>query len=111
MRRFPRRAFSLVILVAAALSACDQRAFDSECDLVVLNESQCALAIYVDGRQAMAVTPGTERAFSDIGSGRHVLEALDQKGRLVLRRTVELGTGEDFYWTVDTCPEEQRPSK
>ena len=33
----------------------------------------------------------------------HVLEALDSSGRLVQRRTVELATGEDFYWTLDSC--------
>ncbi|MGD1146824.1 MAG: hypothetical protein ABR961_02595 [Thermoanaerobaculaceae bacterium] len=103
MQPSPRRALASLAFVAAVLSGCDQRAFDSECDIVVLNESQCALAIYVDGREAMAVRPGTDRAFSDIGAGRHVLEALDSSGRLVQRRTVELATGEDFYWTLDSC--------
>ncbi len=102
MRRSSRALCSLVV-VAAAVSGCDQRAFDSECDVVVLNESACALAIYVDGRQVLAVKPGVERSFADIGSGRHVLEALDAQGRLVQRRTVELATGEDFYWTVESC--------
>ena len=103
MRRHCRRALRSLLLAAAAVSGCDQRAFDSSCDVVVLNESACSLAIYVDGRQAMTVRPGSERAFPDIGPGRHVLEALDAKGRLVQRRTVELATGEDFYWTLDSC--------
>ena len=103
MRPFPRRAFYSLAVLAVLLSACDQRAFDSECDIVVLNESHCALAIYVDGHDAMTVRPSTDRAFSNIGAGRHVLEALDSSGRLVQRRTVELATGEDFYWTLDSC--------
>ena len=103
MRLFSGGALASLVVVTAVLSSCDQRAFDSECDIVVLNESQCALAIYVDGREAMEVRPGTDRAFSNIGAGRHVLEALDSSGKLVQRRTVELATGEDFYWTLDSC--------
>ena len=103
MRPSRRRAFASLVVLAAVSSACDQRTFDSECDIVVLNESQCALAIYVDGREAMAVRPLTDRALSNIGAGRHVLEALDSSGRLVQRRTVDLTTGEDLYWTLDSC--------
>ncbi|HVN77092.1 MAG TPA: hypothetical protein VMT19_12300 [Thermoanaerobaculaceae bacterium] len=103
MRRPSPRELALLAILAATLAACDRRAFDSECDLVVLNETQCSVAIYVDGREAMAVRSGTERAFTDIGPGRHVLEALDSAGRLVQRRTVELATGEDFYWTLESC--------
>ncbi len=101
MRRCPRALRAVVL--AAALAGCDQRAFDSSCDVVVLNESSCAVAVFVDGRQVLAVKPGTERTVADIGSGRHVLEALDAQGRLVQRRTVELATGEDFYWTLESC--------
>lgn len=103
MRRHGRRALCSLLLAAAGVSGCDERAFDSSCDVVVLNESACSLAIYVDGRQVTAVRPGSERAVPDIGSGRHILEALDAKGRLVQRRAVELATGEDFYWTLDSC--------
>ena len=92
-------------LLAVALlgSACDHDLLDSECDLVVLNHSGCALSIWVDGQEAFAVRAGTDRTLDDVGPGRHVLEALDPDGRLVQRRTVELAGGEDFYWTLDHC--------
>jgi hypothetical protein len=86
-----------------ALPACNQEPFDTECALVVLNETTCNLQIYVDGREALAVRSGTDRTLADIGPGRHVLEALDANGNLIKRQTIELATGEDFYWTLDRC--------
>ena len=37
-------------------------------DLVVLNESSCAVTIMVDGREAFQVRPGTDRVLDDIGA-------------------------------------------
>jgi hypothetical protein len=93
----------LLGVVVLATPTCTQDAPDSQCDLVVLNHSRCRLSIYVDGRPAFAVLAGAERTVDDIGAGRHVVEALDADGRLVQRRTFELASGEDFYWTLDTC--------
>ncbi len=92
-----------VLAIVLATPACEHDVLDSECDLVVLNESACGLSIWVDGQEAFAVRAGTDRTVNDIGPGRHVLEALDSQGRLVERRTVELASGEDFYWTLDRC--------
>lgn len=94
---------SLVALALIVVTACDHDVLDSECDLVVLNESACGLSIWVDGQEAFAVRADTDRTLNDIGPGRHVLEALDPEGKLVQRRTVELASGEDFYWTLDHC--------
>ena len=93
----------LALFLALALPACKENLLDSECNLVVLNESRCNLSIYVDGREAFAVRRGSDRTLDEVGPGRHVLEALDPQGRLVQRRVIELATGEDFYWTVDHC--------
>jgi hypothetical protein len=99
--RLPLRVLGLAL--ALALPACKDELLDSECNLVVLNESPCSLSIYVDGQEALAVRSGTDRTLDDIGPGRHVLEALDAQGKLVQRRAIELATGEDFYWTLDHC--------
>src|SRR5512136_545176 len=93
----------LAPLLALVLPACNQDLLESECNLVVLNQSPCSFSIYVDGQEAFAVRAGSDRTLDDVGPGRHVLEALDQQGRLVQRRVIELATGEDFYWTLDHC--------
>jgi hypothetical protein len=93
----------LALLLALALPACKEDLLDSECNLVVLNESSCNYSIYVDGQEAFAVRAGSDRTLDEVGPGRHVLEALDPQGRLVQRRVIELATGEDFYWTLDHC--------
>jgi hypothetical protein len=93
----------LALFLVLALPACKEDLLDSECNLVVLNESRCNLSIYVDGQEAFTVRAGADRTLDEVGPGRHVLEALDPQGRLVQRRVIELGTGEDFYWTLDHC--------
>jgi hypothetical protein len=102
MRRLPRLLPAL-LLAAALLAGCSGDMFDSECDLVVLNDSVCTVTIFVDGREAFEVRGGSDRTLDDIGPGRHVLEALDEHGRLVERRTIELTNGEDYYWIFDNC--------
>jgi len=91
-------------LVLAALlgSGCSEDLLDGESDLVLLNDSSCPLRIFVDGREAFTVQAGAERILDGIGTGQHILEAL-QGSSLVERRSVELSQGEDYYWTVDHC--------
>lgn len=98
-----RPCFLALVLLVVGLSACSEDMFDSECDLVVINDSVCDLSIYVDGREAFVVRGGSDRTLDDIGTGRHVLEALDEHDSLIERRTVELTTGEDYYWPLDDC--------
>jgi hypothetical protein len=102
-----RHRTSLIALAAICISfllpACSEDMFDAESDLVVLNDSVCDVVVYVDGREAFAVEPGSDRTLDDIGNGRHVLEALDHQGSLIERRSVELAGGEDFYWILDDC--------
>ena len=93
---------SLLPLLLLCVS-CSQELFDSESDLVVLNDSECAVRVIVDGREAFTVKPGADRILDGIGKGRHVLEAIDGSDRVIERRTVELSQGEDFYWTLDRC--------
>lgn len=103
MRARRLRSRLLALFIALALPACKGDLLDSESNLVVLNQSPCNLSIYVDGREAFAVRAGSDRTLDEVGPGRHVLEALDQQGRLVQRRVIELANGEDFYWTLDHC--------
>jgi len=84
-------------------TACNEDVFDAENDLVVLNESPCDVTVYLDGREAFLVQAGADMSLDDIGSGRHVVEALDARGNLVSRRAIELASGEDYYWILDTC--------
>lgn len=95
---------ALVALGAVLLlPACTEDMLDAENDLVVLNDSSCDVVVYVDGRKAFDVKSGSDRTLDDIGGGRHVFEALDGRGRLIERRSVELAGGEDFYWTLSAC--------
>ncbi len=102
------RTARLAGLLAAALfclglGACSDDMFDAESDLVVLNESLCDLTVYVDGREAFTVGSSSDRTLDDIGTGRHILEAVDESGALVERRTIDLASGEDYYLILDDC--------
>jgi hypothetical protein len=97
------RLAALLLAGVVVLPACGDDPVDEESDLAVVNDSACDLVIYVDGREALPVAAGSDATLNDIGSGRHVIEALDRRGRLVTRRSVELAPGEDFYWTLDDC--------
>lgn len=106
LSRMLRPAAAPFLLAAAALlvaPSCGQDMLDSECDLVVLNDSACDLHLYVDGREAFAVKAGADRTLDDVGAGRHILEVVDAHGTLVSRRSIDLATGEDYYWIVDDC--------
>ena len=102
LRSFPGPAL-LTCALLFGLSSCSDDVFDSESDLVVLNDSECRISIVVDGREAFVLTPGSDRTLDDIGPGRHVLEATKPDGTVLERRSVELSTGEDFYWFLDSC--------
>ncbi len=99
----PGRFAALILAAVVVLSACSDDPVDKESDLAVVNDSACDLVVYVDGREALPVAAGSDATLNDIGSGRHVVEALDSRGRLVQRRSIELAVGEDFYWTLDDC--------
>jgi hypothetical protein len=103
MRHRPSLVALAAICICLLLPACSEDMFDAESDLVVLNDSVCEVVVYVDGREAFVVKPGSDRTLDDIGNGRHVLEALDHQGSLIERRSVELAGGEDFYWILDDC--------
>jgi len=92
-----------IFLSLVVMFACSGDVFDSECDLVVLNDSACDLTVYLDGREAFDVRAGSDRTLDDIGPGRHVVETLNIHGSLVERRSIELTSGEDYYWIVDDC--------
>ncbi len=98
-----RQIAALVLAGVVVLPACSEDPVDNESDLAVVNDSACDLIIYLDGREALPVAAGSDATLDDIGSGRHVVEALDQRGQLVQRRAIELAPGEDFYWTLDDC--------
>lgn len=93
---------SLLVLAALLGGGCSEDLLDGESDLIFLNDSPCAVTVFVDGRQAFTVQSGAEQILDGIGTGPHVLEAI-RGGAVVERRTIELSQGEDFYWTVDRC--------
>lgn len=100
-----RRLGTIVLVMTAMLGVlgCSDEMFDAECDLIVVNESLCTVTVYVDGRLAFTVESGSDRILDDIGSGQHVIEALDPNGTMLERRTVELASSEDYYLIVDDC--------
>lgn len=98
-----RGSLAVVSLLSLALVSCGEDVLDSETDLVVLNDSACDLTVFVDGREAFTVPAGSDMSLDDVGAGRHVLEALDSRGGLVMRRSIELASGEDYYWILHDC--------
>lgn len=100
MRWFPALLVFVVLVVGAG---CNQDLLDGDSDLVVLNDSPCTLAIWVDGREVFAIDPGSDRILDDLGPGQHILEAVDPRGTVVKRRVIELAQGEDFFWALDDC--------
>lgn len=100
--RVPPALFLLPLLVAAG--GCRGEQFGAQSDVVVANSSSCNVTVYVDGWEAFTVAQDSGRTVDNVGSGRHVLEAKDEFGRLVERRYIELRGGEDYYWRIDACP-------
>ncbi|MDD5564929.1 MAG: hypothetical protein PHQ91_14535 [Thermoanaerobaculaceae bacterium] len=103
MKLSPRLALAVLPALVLAVGGCRQHAWDGECDAVVLNTSQCAVTVFVDGWEAVTVEPDRTRTVDNIGSGRHILESKDPTGRLLERRYIELRGGEDYYWHIDSC--------
>lgn len=103
MFRAPALRLALAVALFASLAGCSDGLVNAECDLVVINDSACDIHVFVNGREAFTVKSNTDRTLDDIGPGRHVLEALDHRGNLIRRRTIELAPGEDFFWILDDC--------
>jgi hypothetical protein len=95
---------ALLVVLALVAGGCRDRLLETESNVVVANLSACSVTVYVDGWEAVTVDQGASRTVDNVGSGRHVLEAKDHQGRLVARRYVELASGQDFTWRIDTCP-------
>ncbi|MFI5168120.1 MAG: hypothetical protein ACHQQS_16050 [Thermoanaerobaculales bacterium] len=85
------------------VAGCHDNLFDGQSDLVVVNASQCEVTVTVDGWEACSVRPQASKTVDNVGSGRHVLEAKDDRGRLIERRYVDLRHGEDYYWHLEAC--------
>ncbi len=102
MRLSPRLLLAL-LPVAVLSSACLRHGWEGESDLIVVNASQCAVTVAVDGWDAVVVQRGESRTVDNIGAGRHVLELKDESGRFIDRRYVDLAGGEDYRWRIETC--------
>ena len=93
----------LLLLPVMAGLGCRRHLFEHSSDVVVVNESRCDLTVFVDGWEALTIRHDSTQTVDNVGSGRHVLEAKDELGRLVERHYIELGSGEDYYWRLETC--------
>jgi len=92
-------------LAVLSVGGCRERLLDSQSDVVIVNSSRCQVTIAVDGWEACSVVSDSARTVDNVGSGRHILEAKDDLGRLIERRYIDLRRGEDYYWRLDTCPQ------
>ncbi|BCW92194.1 MAG: hypothetical protein KatS3mg007_0088 [Thermoanaerobaculum sp.] len=95
--------WGLLAAVMVLLVGCGSDILDDKSDLIVVNESPCDVTVFVDGQEVLSVEAGSDRAFSDIGYGRHVIEAVNYRGEVVVRRVVDLAPAEDFYLVVNNC--------
>lgn len=93
----------LLVAVMVLLVGCGSDILDDKSDLIVVNESPCDVTVFVDGQEVFSVEAGSDRAFSDIGYGRHVIEAVNYRGEVVVRKVVDLAPAEDFYLVVNNC--------
>ena len=103
--RMNRRALLLVSLACPLLLAwgCEHHRWDDQSDLIVINGTGCDLTIFVDSHEVFVVRDHSTKSLEDIGEGRHDVEARDERGQLVERRTIHLDEGEDYYWRIDHC--------
>lgn len=95
--------WGLLAAVMVLLVGCGSDILDDKSDLIVVNESPCDVTVFVDGQEVLSVEAGSDRAFSDIGYGRHVIEAVNYRGEVVVRKVVDLAPAEDFYLVVNNC--------
>lgn len=93
----------MALALVVVLAGCRDSFHDSQCDIFIANDSSCDLTIYVDGWEAGLVRADRTRTVNDVGTGRHILEAVDRTGRVVERRTLDLARGEDYYWRISSC--------
>lgn len=103
MKLSPRLSLAALPVLMLGIG-CQQHELRGQSNVVVLNESTCTVTVSVDGWEATSVEPSQIRTVDNVGVGRHVLEAKDDLGRLVERRYIELGDGEEFHWRLQTCP-------
>ena len=99
------RVWPAVLLLSLLLAggACRDQLLERESNIVVVNQSACDVTVFVDGWEAFTVARDSNRTVDNVGSGRHVVEAKDRMGRLVERRYLEVGSGEDYYWRIEGC--------
>jgi hypothetical protein len=99
------RVWPAVVLLPLVMAAggCRDHLFGHQSNIVVANQSSWALTVFVDGWEAFTVGNDSTWTVDNVGSGHHVLEAKDDLGRLVGRRYIELHSGEDYYWRLETC--------
>jgi hypothetical protein len=93
----------LLLPLLVAGGGCRDQLLERESNIVVVNQSACDVTVFVDGWEAFTVARDSNRTVDNVGSGRHVIEAKDQVGRLVERRYLELRSGEDYYWRIEGC--------
>lgn len=97
------RSSAALLLAVLLLASCGSDLLDDKSDLIVVNEGPCDVTVLVDGQEILTVEAGSDRAFSDIGYGRHVIEAVNTRGEVVERKVVDLAPAEDFYFVVNDC--------
>ncbi len=85
------------------LASCGSDLLDDKSDLIAINEGPCDVTVLVDGQEIFTVEAGSDRAYSDIGYGRHVIEAVNTRGEVVVRKVVDLAPAEDFYLVINDC--------
>lgn len=97
------RRFAPLLVGVALLASCWSDLVDDKSDLIVVNEGPCDVTVLVDGQEIFTVEAGSDRVYSNIGYGRHVIEAVNSQGDVVVRKVVDLAPAEDFYFVVNDC--------
>lgn len=99
--------FYLICIIVLTLLGCDLFENDGDWDNYVtieaINESTCLVTLFLDGLSQTTMEPGADFIKTDVGSGKHVLEAYpwnDAQFSCDYMITDDLKAGQLFQWRI-----------
>ncbi|MGB3976589.1 MAG: hypothetical protein WBM02_06840 [bacterium] len=99
--------FQVILISIIVLLGCDLFENDGDWDnlvtIEVVNESTCLVSLFLDGRSQTSMEPGAEFTKTDVGKGKHLLEAYpwnDAQFACDHIVTDDLKAGQSFLWRI-----------
>ena len=99
--------FYITCALALSLLGCDLFKDDGDWDnlvtIEVVNESTCLVTLFLDGLSQTSMEPGADFIKTDVGKGKHLLEAYpwnDAQFACEQIITDNLKAGQSFQWRI-----------